>query len=70
MRVFRLDSEMLVTPHLAKLVGHDSPMPHLRHYQDDGLFDRFDYHASELWSNGRDGWAEEPKGRAESASSG
>ncbi|NYF41028.1 hypothetical protein [Streptosporangium sandarakinum] len=24
MSVFRFDSEMLVTPHLAKLVGHDS----------------------------------------------
>ncbi|MEV6868644.1 hypothetical protein AB0M44_47685 [Streptosporangium subroseum] len=57
--VFRFDSEMLVTPHLAKLVGHDSPMTHLRRYQDDGLFDRFGYHASELWSNGRDVWAEE-----------
>ncbi|WP_211264383.1 hypothetical protein [Streptosporangium amethystogenes] len=46
MSVFRFDSEMLVTPHLAKLVGHDSPMMHLRRYQDDGLFDRFGYHAS------------------------
>ncbi|MEU8204498.1 hypothetical protein [Streptosporangium sp. NPDC049046] len=27
-------------------------------YQDDGLFDRFGYHASELWSNGRDVWAD------------
>ncbi|MFI6901080.1 hypothetical protein ACIBKY_07460 [Nonomuraea sp. NPDC050394] len=26
MSVFRFDAEMLVTPHLAKLVGHDSPM--------------------------------------------
>ena len=53
-RVFRFDAEMLVTPHLAELVGHDSPRPHLRRYQDDGLFDRFACHASELWSNGRD----------------
>ncbi|ACZ89729.1 hypothetical protein [Streptosporangium roseum] len=70
MSVFRFDSEMLVTPHLAKLVGHDSPMMHLRRYQDDGLFDRFGYHASELWSNGRDVWAEEPNKRTENTSSG
>jgi transcriptional regulator with XRE-family HTH domain len=58
--VFRFDSEMLVTPHLAKLVGHDSPMLHLRRCQDDGLFDRFAYHAAELWGDGRDVWAEGP----------
>jgi hypothetical protein len=69
MSVFRFDSEMLVTPHLAKLVGHDSPMTHLRRYQDDGLFDRFSYHASELWSNGRDVWADEPRERTENTSS-
>ncbi|MFI6733207.1 hypothetical protein ACIBI9_09775 [Nonomuraea sp. NPDC050451] len=64
MSVFRFDSEMLVTPHLAKLVGHDSPMLHLRRYQDDGLFDRFAYHASELWSNGRDVWQQpQPTGQ-------
>ncbi|MFB9965006.1 hypothetical protein [Sinosporangium siamense] len=56
MSVFRFDSEMLVTPHLANLVGHDSPMLHLRRYQDDGLFDRFAFHASELWKAGRDVW--------------
>ncbi|HUR05734.1 MAG TPA: DUF5919 domain-containing protein [Nonomuraea sp.] len=60
MSVFRFDAEMLVTPHLTKLVGHDSPMLHLRRHQDDGLFDRFAYHASELWSNGRDVW-EQPQ---------
>jgi hypothetical protein len=48
---------MLVTPHLANLVGHDSPMLHLRRCQDDGLFDRFSFHASELWANGCDVWA-------------
>ncbi|MEV0619143.1 hypothetical protein AB0I81_37910 [Nonomuraea sp. NPDC050404] len=31
-------------------------MLHLRRYLDDGLFDRFAYHASELWSSGRDVW--------------
>ena len=47
------DQQMLVTPHLAKLVGHDSPMLHLRRLQDDGRFDRFHRHAEELCSDGR-----------------
>ncbi|RAY12244.1 XRE family transcriptional regulator [Actinomadura craniellae] len=51
--VFVFDDEMLVTPHLARLVGHDSPMIHLRRVQEDGLFDRFAYHAAELWRTGR-----------------
>ncbi|WP_214416487.1 DUF5919 domain-containing protein [Sphaerisporangium fuscum] len=54
MSVFRFDTEMLVTPHLARLVGHDAPMLHLRRRQDDGLFDRFAYHVTELWDGGRD----------------
>ena len=45
-------------------------MMHLRRYQDDGLFDRFGYHASELWSNGRNAWAEDQKEHAENASLG
>jgi transcriptional regulator with XRE-family HTH domain len=53
MSVFIFDRDMLVTPHLANLVGHDSPMLHLRRHQDDGLFDRFAYHVNELWSRGR-----------------
>ncbi|MEU8039740.1 hypothetical protein [Streptosporangium sp. NPDC049078] len=69
MSVFRFDSEMLVTPHLAKLVGCDSPMMHLHRYQDDGLFDRFGYHASGLWSNGRDVWADDPRERTENTNS-
>lgn len=56
MSVFQFDDEMLVTPHLAKLVGHDSPMLHLKRYQDDGLYDRFAYHVNELWSDGRPVW--------------
>ncbi|GLW21749.1 hypothetical protein Mame01_17920 [Microbispora amethystogenes] len=56
MSVFQFDAEMLVTPHLAKLVGHDSPMLHLKRYQDDGLYDRFAYHVDELWSAGRNIW--------------
>ncbi|MGK5533077.1 hypothetical protein [Streptomyces sp. URMC 129] len=51
--VFRFDEQMLVTPHLANLAGHDSPMLHLRRLQDDGLFDRFASHVESLWSDGR-----------------
>ncbi|MFF4991149.1 hypothetical protein ACFY19_28475 [Streptosporangium saharense] len=58
--VFQFDDEMLVTPHLANLVGHDSPMLHLKRRQDDGLYDRFTYHANELWQHGRDIWNNEP----------
>ncbi|GAA4859145.1 DUF5919 domain-containing protein [Kitasatospora terrestris] len=47
--VFRFDSQALVTPHLARLVGHDSPMMHLRRQQQGGMFDRFAAHAEELW---------------------
>ncbi|WP_285775205.1 hypothetical protein [Microtetraspora sp. NBRC 13810] len=57
MSVFQFDDEMLVTPHLAKLVGHDSPLLHLHRLQDDGLYDRFAYHINELWADGRDAWA-------------
>ncbi|MET9695897.1 XRE family transcriptional regulator [Streptomyces sp. NPDC006529] len=52
--VFRFDSEMIVTPILARRVGHDSPMMHLRRRQADGMFDRFAAHVEELWSRGRD----------------
>ena len=48
--VFRFDNDALVCPHLARLVGHDSPMMHLRHKADHGMFDRFAEHAEELWS--------------------
>ncbi|GAB2700597.1 DUF5919 domain-containing protein [Kitasatospora kifunensis] len=50
--VFRFDQHALVTPHLARVVGHDSPMMHLRRGQDGGLFDRFTEHAEELWGHG------------------
>ncbi|WP_327384725.1 MULTISPECIES: XRE family transcriptional regulator [unclassified Streptomyces] len=52
--VFRFDDEMIVTPILARRVGHDSPMMHLRRRQTDGMFDRFTAHVEELWSRGRD----------------
>lgn len=47
--VFRFDQHALVTPHLARVVGHDSPMMHLRRCEEGGLFDRFAEHAQELW---------------------
>ncbi|MBG6092675.1 hypothetical protein [Actinomadura viridis] len=53
MSVFVFDDEMLVTPQLANLVGHDSPMLHVQRCQDDGLFDRFAFHVAELWEAGR-----------------
>lgn len=48
--VFKFDEQMLVTPHLARLVGHDSPMLHLRKQSNLGMFSRFEEHAAELWS--------------------
>ncbi|CCB76529.1 DUF5919 domain-containing protein [Streptantibioticus cattleyicolor] len=51
--VFRFDDEALVTPHLARGVGHDSPLLHLRRRGPDGMFDRFAGHAEELWERGR-----------------
>ncbi|WP_282202251.1 DUF5919 domain-containing protein [Kitasatospora fiedleri] len=62
--VFRFDDEMIVTPILARRVGHDSPMMHLRRAQDDGMFDRFAEHVEELWGRGRDIWEEAPRGQA------
>jgi transcriptional regulator with XRE-family HTH domain len=53
MSVFMFDNEMLITTHLAHLVGHDSPMLHIRREQDGGLYDRYAYHVAELWRSGR-----------------
>lgn len=50
--VFRFDDQALVTPHLARLVGHDSPLLHLRRHEAGGMFDRFSEHSEELWSRG------------------
>ncbi|MFD7832540.1 DUF5919 domain-containing protein [Kitasatospora sp. NPDC059803] len=52
--VFRFDEHALVTPHLARAVGHDSPLMHLRRSGEDGMFDRFAEHVEELWSRGSD----------------
>jgi transcriptional regulator with XRE-family HTH domain len=51
--VFLFDDQMLVTPHIADLLGHESPMLHLRGLQKDGLFDRFAHHVDALWEGGR-----------------
>ena len=51
--VFTFDDEMLVTPHLSSLLGHESPMLHLRRLGDDGLYDRFASHVAALWEEGR-----------------
>ncbi|MGW2512982.1 XRE family transcriptional regulator [Streptomyces scopuliridis] len=48
--VFRFDADALVTPHLARLVGHDSPLLHLHKRGDGGMFDRFSEHGEELWN--------------------
>ncbi|MFF4098666.1 XRE family transcriptional regulator [Streptomyces sp. NPDC001903] len=50
--VFKFDHDALVTPHLARVIGHDSPMLHLRRQSDGGMFDRFADHAEELWERG------------------
>lgn len=50
--VFRFDDDALVTPHLARLVGHDSPLLHLRRHGSGGMFDRFAEHGEELWGRG------------------
>lgn len=55
MSVFIFDDQMLVTPHLAKLVGHDSPMFHIKRHMDGGLYDRFASHVSQLWNDARPG---------------
>ncbi len=54
--VFAFDDQMLVTPHLSSLLGHESPMLHLRRLEEDGLYDRFAGHAAALWENGRPVW--------------
>ena len=54
--VFRFDKQELATPHLARLVGHDSPLMHLRRRDDGGMFDRFSDHADELWTRARPVW--------------
>jgi hypothetical protein len=54
--VFAFDDDMIVTPHLANLVGHNSPAFHFHRHQDDGVFDRFLMHVNALWDEGRGVW--------------
>ncbi|MFJ3955013.1 hypothetical protein ACIPXV_34120 [Streptomyces libani] len=51
--VFQCDDQMLVTPHIASLLGDESPVLHLRRLEDDGLYDRFASHLTALWESGR-----------------
>ncbi|GGN44028.1 hypothetical protein GCM10012285_26230 [Streptomyces kronopolitis] len=51
--VFMFDDQMLVTPHIASLLGDESPMLHLRRLEEDGLYDRFASHVTALWESGR-----------------
>lgn len=53
---FVFDDDMIVTPHLANLAGHNSPAFHFHRHQDDGVFDRFAMHVNALWDMGRDVW--------------
>ncbi|GAA2725924.1 MULTISPECIES: XRE family transcriptional regulator [Streptomyces] len=51
--VFRFDDDALVTPHLARQVGHDSPLLHVRRRgEGGGMFARFVAHVEELWARG------------------
>lgn len=50
--VFQFDGQSLVTPHLARVVGHDSPLFHLQKHVDGGMYDRFSEHVEELWERG------------------
>jgi hypothetical protein len=52
--VFAFDDDMIVTPHLANLAGHESPTFHMRRCQQDGIFDRFTMHVNALWDEGRE----------------
>jgi len=54
--VFAFDDQMLVTPHISNLLGHESPMLHLRRLSEDGLYDRFASHVTALWETGRPVW--------------
>ena len=51
--VFSFDDDMIVTPHLSNLVGHESPAFHYRRCQQDGIFDRFTMHVNALWADAR-----------------
>ncbi len=49
--VFRFDDQMVVTPHLFRRGGFESPALHLRRLGDHGIFDTFAKHFDEVWSS-------------------
>ena len=51
--IFRLDDEMLVTPHLFATPGSQAPMLHLRRLGPGGLFSRFTHHFDSVWACSR-----------------
>jgi transcriptional regulator with XRE-family HTH domain len=59
MSVFTFDNDMIVTPHLANLAGHESPAFHLHRRQNDGIYDRFALHVAALWDTARPAWDHE-----------
>jgi hypothetical protein len=54
--VFVFDDDMIVSVHVADLLGHDSPTLHVRRHGEDGLYDRFAAHADHLWEQARPFW--------------
>lgn len=50
--VWRFDDDMLVCPHVANLLGHESPALHLRRRQHRGVFDQFAVHL-DAWDHAR-----------------
>ena len=49
MSAFTFDDKMIVCARIASLARHESPILHLRRCQEGGLFNRYAYHAGELW---------------------
>lgn len=56
MSVWIFDDDMLVSTHLADLLGHDSPTLHLRRRGADGMYDRYASHVAYLWEHGWSIW--------------
>jgi len=54
--VFVFDDDMIVSVHLADLLGHDSPTLHIRRHGPGGLYDRFAGHVDHLWAQARTLW--------------
>ena len=54
--VFRLDEEMLVTPHVYGLPGAHAPLLHLRRLTEGDLFSTYAESFERVWSTGRPAW--------------